>query len=123
MQARKDVKRVNLLGLEDAGLWCLLAASQAEDLATTVVDVQQFDMDDDANYLGEMYIPNLRRAGDFTVAGALIAPRKLIIHDSGNSFKTDFIRSGYGAAGAMKKLVVQPEQATEKEIVTWLCGK
>ena len=121
LDSRKDIKRVNLLGLKQAGLWYLLARSQAIRVAATVVDVAQFDCDSDSVYLEEMYIPNLRRAGDFAVAGALTAPGKLFIHNTGNAFKTNFIKNAYHAAGVDKKLVCMPEKATETELVQRIC--
>jgi len=122
LNSRKDVKSINLLGLDEAGLWCLLARTQAPNVSNTVVDVDQFNTTSDSFYLGSMYIPGLRRAGDFVTAAGLIAPAKLFIHNTGMTFTTDFIQSAYHAARATKKLVVIPHIATNSQIVNWICG-
>ena len=67
-------------------------------LATTVVpvrraiiDVDRFDTSDDQQFLDRVYIPGLRRAGDFqTAAGA--ARGELIVHNAGDNFVVGGIR-------------------------------
>jgi len=120
LKSRTEVSSVNLVGLGKAGLWSLLARSLAPNVARTAVDVAEFDNDNDDLFVSELFVPSLRRAGDFRTAGALIAPSELFIHNTGNAFNVDWIADVYEAIDAESKLIVQKEKATDAKIVGWL---
>ena len=83
LKSQAAMSSLNLIGLGEAGLWCLLAAGFA-DVAHTVVDANGFDGDNDTAYLQTLPIPSIRRVGDFRTAGTLVAPHYLLIHNTGN---------------------------------------
>ena len=120
LKSMDGVEEVNLVGLEEAGLWCLLARGVADGVARTAVDVSKFDADEDEEWLDRLYIPCIRRAGDFRTAGALAAPNPLLIHNTGGRFKTDWIADVYRAMGAEEALTVRRERMSEGEIVEWI---
>ena len=111
---------VNLVGVGDAGLWCMLARAFAPGVDTTVVDASGFDDSADQAFVEKLYIPCLRRAGDFRTAAALIAPGKLLIHSTRGRFKTDWIEDAYKAAGKSSSLAVQASAASDNAIADWL---
>ncbi len=111
--------RPNLIGLGEAGIWCLLAAGFA-DVAHTVIDANRFDSGNDTAYLHTLPIPGIRRVGDFRTAGTLVAPRHLLIHNTGNTFQTDWIADVYHAVGAADRLKVETESVSEADIAAWL---
>ena len=84
---RGDVSEVNLIGIGEAGLWGLLAAGFT-DVKNVVIDAAEFDNNSDDAFLERLPIPSIRRVGDFRTAGTLVAPRTLIIHNTGNVFDT-----------------------------------
>ena len=112
---------VNLVGVGDAGLWCLLARAFAGDVDRTVVDAGGFDSTDDRAYVEKLYAPSLRRAGDFRTAAALIAPGKLFIHNTRGRFKTDWFEEVYRAAGDPASLEIRGTKASDSAIAEWLC--
>ncbi len=122
LNGRADVSVVNLVGIGQAGLWSLLAAGFA-DVARVVADVDGFDNNSDDAYLQSLPIPVIRRAGDFRTAGTLIAPRPLLIHNTGGAFKTEWIRDVYHVAGAADRLKVEQSQFADVEISTWLAAE
>ena len=119
LKSQIAVSNLNLIGLGEAGLWCLLAAGFA-DVARTVVDANQFDNDNDEAYLQNLPIPSIRRVGDFRTAGTLVAPRHLLIHNTGNTFQTDWIADVYRAVDATDRLQVETEAVSEADIAAWL---
>ncbi len=119
LKSQVSVSTLNLIGLGEAGLWCLLAAGFA-DVARTVVDANRFDSDSDAAYLHTVPIPSIRRVGDFRTAGTLVAPRHLLIHNTDNAFRTDWIADVYQAVGAADRLKVEPKAVSEEDIAAWL---
>ncbi len=117
---RGDVSEVNLIGIGEAGLWSLLAAGFA-DVKNVIVDAAEFDLrydiDGDPVFLETLPIPNIRQVGDFRTAGTLIAPRPLIIHNTGEAFDTAWISEVYGNIGASQHLLVEKDRLSDAEIV------
>ena len=119
LKSQIAVSNLNLIGLGEAGLWCLLAAGFA-DVGRTAVDANQFDSDNDEAYLQNLPIPSIRRVGDFRTAGTLVAPRHLLIHNTSNTFQTDWIADVYRAVDATNRLRVEAEAVSEADIAAWL---
>ncbi len=68
----------------DPGLAALLALAVVPG-RRAVIDAGRFDLTDDAQLLEHVYIPGLRRAGDFTTAAPMAGPR-VVIHNAGDRF-------------------------------------
>lgn len=101
LRNRRDTKgNVDLVGLKDAGIWCLFASALDDRIGKTWVDANQFDTEDDGAWVQKYYVPCIRCIGDITTAAALIAPRTLHIANTGGRFNTDGMRRMYAAAGA-----------------------
>jgi dienelactone hydrolase len=92
----------------DAALAALLAVAVVNP-ASAVLDVGQFDTSNDDAYLDHLYIPGLRRAGDFETAMAAAAePRTpIVVHNAGTTFK-------------VKGLAAREAKLTAAEIVAML---
>ena len=122
---RGDVSEVNLIGIGEAGLWSLLAAGFA-DVKNVIVDGAEFDLrydlDGDAAFLETLPIPSIRQVGDFRTAGTLIAPRPLIIHNTGDAFDTAWIAEVYRNIGASQHLLVEQGRLSDEEIVAQVTG-
>ena len=112
---RGDVSEVNLIGIGEAGLWSLLAAGFTE-VKNVVVDATGFGNSSDAAFLERLPIPSIRRVGDFRTVGTLIAPRPLIIHNTGDAFDTEWIAEVYRNIGASQHLLVEKEGLPDEEI-------
>jgi dienelactone hydrolase len=106
LHGRKDVGEINLIGLDDAGLWCLLARPFAPFVKKTAADAGQFNLVSDDAYQKKLYVPVLRRAGDFRAAVALTGSAPLLIHNAGEAFKPG--------------VETRREKLGEDEIVAWL---
>lgn len=102
--ARPDVTEVDVVGLGEAGPWTLLARALVSNVRRTVIDFDGFDADEDAAYLERLFVPLLRRAGDFRTAAALIAPGQLEIRNLERGPLQTWIRDVYQAAGAADML-------------------
>ena len=113
---RGDVSEVNLIGIGEAGLWGLLAAGFT-DVKNVVIDTDGFDNSSDDAFLKTLPIPSIRRVGDFRTAGTLVAPRNLILHNTGNVFETAWIREVYRNIRASDQLLVAEGRLSDEEIV------
>ena len=119
---RGDVSEVSLIGIGEAGLWGLLASAFV-DIKNVIVDAAQFDNSDDKSYLETLPIPSLRRVGDFRTAGTLIAPRNLIIHNTGDVFDTTWIQDAYRHLDESHRLFVQNEKLSDVTIAGIIVGQ
>jgi len=106
LHGRKDVGAINLVGLDDAGLWCLLARPFTPFVKKTAADAAQFNAASDDTFVKKLYVPVLRRAGDFRAAVALIGSAPLLIHNAGEAFKPG--------------VETRREKLGEDEIIAWL---
>ena len=107
---------MNLIGIGEAGLWSLLAAGFT-DVKNVVVDAAAFDNSNDTAFLETLPIPSIRQVGDFRTAGTLIAPQSLIIHNTGDTFRTAWITEIYGNIGASQHLLVEKGRLPDGEII------
>lgn len=114
---RTRAYRVSLLGLEEAGLWCLLAAPLATGLLKTVADAAQFDPDDDNAWIRRLFVPQIRRAGDLRTVAALVAPSQLVIHNAAATFPVAWFEQTYAAAGVPEAVHIVPTAMDSEETV------
>ena len=120
LESRQDAAKINLVGFGRAGLWCLLARGLAPDLHRTAADVSRFSSDEDRAYLKDLYIPVLRRVGDFKTASMLAPATPLLIHNAGESFDTKWIRQAYHLAGKTSLLEIQKTKIRQAQLIAWL---
>ncbi len=120
LESRPEVDRVNLAGVGKAGLWCLLARSLAPEPHRTLVDVSRFSSEEDRAYLEHLYVPVLRRAGDFKTAAMLGPATRLLIHNTGESFETDWFRQAYELAGKADLLEIESAALPREQALSWL---
>ncbi|MCH8203919.1 MAG: hypothetical protein IID09_02090 [Candidatus Hydrogenedentes bacterium] len=71
--------RVDVVGLGEAGLWCLFAAALEPPGGDVHVDLNGFNPDDDAQWVARHYVPSIRSLGDIATAAYLIEPGRLTI--------------------------------------------
>ena len=122
LRGRGDVVSINVVGMGEAGLWCLLASGFV-DVERTVIDANQFDSDSDEAYLQSLPIPSIRRVGDVRTAAAQIAPHHLCVHNTGTRFKTDWISDVYEAVSASSKLALREKPLSTEGITAFLLGE
>lgn len=112
---RGDVSEVSLIGIDEAGLWTLFAAGFTN-IKNVIVDATRFDNSHAGSYLKTLPIPSLRKVGDFHTAGTLVAPRKLIIHNTGDVFTTSWIEDVYKNIGTEENLLIRKDLMPDAEI-------
>jgi dienelactone hydrolase len=119
LRTRPDVISVKLAGLEEAGLWALLAAPAADAVAA---DAHQLDLtSDEALLTDDLFVPCLRRMGDFRTSAALAAPHPLLLHHTGAKFTAStWLREVYQAVGKPGALWVTEDKLGAEALVEWL---
>jgi hypothetical protein len=79
----QDYRRVELVGCGRGGLWALLARALDPQITAAVCDMDEIDAGRDESYLGDLWQPGLRRAGDFRTAMILAMAGDLVLHNTG----------------------------------------
>jgi hypothetical protein len=117
---QQEYDRVHIVGFGTAGLWALMAAAIVEVDGKVVADANQFDANDDNEFVKRLFVPCLRRIGDLRTALALIAPRPLLVHNIHPNFPRNWAESAYSAANATQRLLLSEKPVTAKQIFDWL---
>jgi hypothetical protein len=118
LRSRSKAQIVNLVGLETAGLWSYFARAMAGEGVNLAADLVQFAADTDSEYVDKLFIPGLRRAGDFHAASVLNTQGRALIYNAGPQFPSDWARQAAKAAGS--ELDVRTGSVVESDLVAWL---
>jgi len=111
---------VALVGVGEAGPWCLLAAAVGGMKgAPVIVDANGF-ADDEASWQGEMVQPNILNCGGLKAAAALVAPSRLLLHNTQGRLDADWVGDAYKVAGAAEALRIERERLADEAIAAGL---
>ena len=123
LKARPDVKTVNLIGLRDAGPWCLLARGLCRDaVARTAVDVGSFSFNQVKDVADPMYLPGALRYGDLPALAALAAPGELLLGNA-RTFDAAWVRDAYRKsepASGLDNLHIENEPLGREQLLAWM---
>ena len=119
LRAQPGISRVLLVGEGRAGIAALLAAPAADAVAA---DCDGLDLTTDGALLAnDLYVPGLRRMGDFRTAATLAAPHPLLLHNTGERFTAQsWISDVYRASSKPERFQMRPERCDEKALYDWL---
>ena len=86
-----------------------------------MADLDNFDATNDAAYAESLFIPGLRRAGDFRAAAALTSEHaRVMLHSAHSAFPTAWFEAAFGASGRANDLSVSAEAAPSSGILEWI---
>jgi hypothetical protein len=117
LRSRSKAQTVNLVGLETAGLWSYFARAMAGEGVNLAADLVQFSADTDSEYVDKLFIPGLRRAGDFHAASVMNTQGRAMIYNAGPQFPADWARQAAKTAGSEFDLRTTLPEA---DLVAWL---
>jgi hypothetical protein len=123
LKRQPGVRGVSLVGLERAGLWCLLAQALAPGLEAVVGDAAAFPTGSDEAYADRVFIPLLRSVGGFETALTLGLGTRILVHDTGGAFDTTAVEASARATGAAERLRVSREKLADSAVVSWVTGE
>lgn len=115
--------RLNVVAQEEAGARALLARGLAPQIERMVIDAGQFNTESEEEFLRRMPIPGLRRAGDFITAVTIAPHTPLLIHNTGNQFRTERMAEVYRQFGRAADFKIQANRITDVELIRWLSAK
>jgi len=119
LQSRSGAQTVNLVGLEMGGVWTYFARSMAGPGVNLAADLAQFRTEADEEYLDKFYIPGLRKAGDFRAAAVVDTEGRVLLHNAGAHFPSDWVKDS-AQAGGVSAAEVRTTKANEGELLAWI---
>lgn len=120
LKTKTNAASVHLIGLENAGPWCLLARSLAGDsVIRLAADAAGFDFDKVQSIHDENYLPGSLKFGGLWGLAAVGAPGQLMMWNTGRDQTPAALLSAYSAANAADKLRVETKAAAE-QIIGWI---
>ena len=118
LKSRSKAQTVNLVGLEDAGVWSYFARAMAGQGVDLAADLAQFAAETDAEYLNKFFIPGLRKAGDFRAAAVMNSQGRALVYNAGPQFPADWARQAAKAAGT--EFDLRQGSVAEQDLVSWI---
>jgi hypothetical protein len=122
LKRQPAVRSVSLVGLERAGLWCLLAQALAPGLDAVVADADAFATERGESWLEHVFVPLLRSVGGFETALTLGLGSRLRIRTAG-VFDTAAVEASARAVGAAERLRVSRETLGDADVVAWVTAQ
>ncbi len=112
----EGIESVRLVGLGEAGLWCLLAQPLAN-ADRCAADMAGFALED-GEFLARCPVPLVRQAGDFRTAFALSAPAPLAMWNASKTLRP-WAERAYRGQGASEALNLQASSPEPAELAAW----
>jgi dienelactone hydrolase len=121
LRGDQGVKRIYLVGFEEAGPWVLLARGLCGDaVERTVADMNQFRFEKVRTMDDDMMMPGALKYGGLPALAALAAPGELYVHNHRGTGSGQWLTAAYQAAGAPQNLHRQSEKASNDTVIAWL---
>ena len=116
-RARLETSNINLLCPGEAGAWCFFARALAGEGIRLIADLGAFENYDDDEIEKKLFIPHIRRAGDFRGASLLQAPGKTLLYNTAATFPREWIQDAFQAAEAEPNLDLRSEAVSDEELI------
>ena len=108
--------KVDLIGMDEAGEWTLLAAAVTPHLHAVVVDGAHLDIQNEQVLLQDFFTPGLAKVGGMLTAAALLSPTHLYYFNAAENFPTDKIKAIYKLTGKPDNVVVSREKVSARKL-------
>lgn len=115
--------KISLMGQGKAGIWTLLARGLAPKIERSAIDAGELDLENDSNFVKQLAIPGIRRAGDVVTAVALAPFTPLTLYNRGSNFKVDKIESMYRSFGRIEDFKTLQSDLSRAGLMAWLKTK
>ena len=120
---RLGITDINLVCPEEAGLWCFFARALAGENIRLFADFSKLQAYSDAEIFSKVFVPHIRRAGDFRGAALLQTPGKTLLYNVTPAFSIDWIETAFYAAGSASDLELRPGSITADELIDMLAPR
>jgi len=103
----KQTSSLRLYGIEQAGVWALLAAGVSGEFDRVFIDAMGGVIEDETFLLEQAFMPGLARYGGCRTAAALVAPGRLTLINTPPNALTHSVSTLYSRCGSGKNFTVK----------------
>ncbi|MDW8289414.1 MAG: acetylxylan esterase [Armatimonadota bacterium] len=114
LRAQRGVRQVSLVGAAQAGWWALLAASCERRLHAVVADLHGCD-GSDRFFLQHVWVPGIRRLGDWATAAVLSLPARVLVHHLSPEEARRVELASFAPS-----ITVSPASLSDEETLRWI---
>ena len=75
------------------------------------------------SYVDGLFIPGLRRAGDFRAVATLLSDASVLLHNGHEAFPAPWFQAAFAAAGRAERLKALDGAASTEVMLDWLGGE
>lgn len=108
--------KVNLIGMDKAGAWALLAAAVTPHLHAVVIDGAHLDIQNDELLVKYYFVPGLERVGGFLTAAALLSPTALYYYNASENFPAEKIKAVYQLSGKPDNVLISGKNVQDGKL-------
>jgi hypothetical protein len=83
-------------------------------------DLNLFDAESDQEFVDKLFIPHIRKAGDFRGAATLWVEGGALLWNASSKFPSDWVRGSFEAASMSDKLTLLSEPVSDVVLAAWL---
>ena len=120
LRERTGATEINLVCMGEAGPWCALARAVASGSIRLAADLYEFDASSDEAFVEKLFVPHLRRAGDFRAAATLWVEGGALLWNAAGGFPQDWVRASFDAAGMGDQLMLLDGPVADPALAAWL---
>ena len=120
LRAQSGASEINLVCLGEAGPWCALARALVGGSVRLAADLNQFDASSDEAFVEKLFVPHLRKAGDFRAASTLWVEGGALLWNAASGFPQDWVRASFDAANMADRLTLLSSEVAQEALVGWL---
>ena len=120
LRGQTGAAEINLVCLGEAGPWCALARAVVGGSVRLAADLNQFDASSDEAFVEKLFVPHLRKAGDFRAASTLWVEGGALLWNAASGFPQDWVRASFDAANMADRLTLLSSEVAQEALVGWL---
>ena len=120
LRQQTGAREINLVCLGETGPWCSLARAVASGSIRMAADLNQFDASSDEAFVEQLFVPHLRKAGDFRAAATLWVEGGALLWNAASGFPQDWVRASFEAAGMPQQLMLLSGPVADEALIGWL---
>jgi dienelactone hydrolase len=123
-KSQPNIKRVHLVGWENAGPWVVIARALCGDaIERTAADLNGFRFENVRTNEDPVMLPGAMKYGGMATFAALCAPHNLLLHNHRGTGIGRLVSEAYQSQTAESNLKREAERLSPEKVAEWLCPR
>jgi len=120
-RSRFETQKIQLVCPGKTGPVCVLARALLDGPVDLAADWDRFDSNSDQDFAARLFVPGLRRAGDFRAASTLLPGGRVLLWNVGmRGFPQEWAKASFFSAQQSAWLEMRPGITADADLAAWL---